>query len=380
MKGMHFECLTDFTAFQAVRHDWNRFMQHWFPENYARTHTWLAAWLNSYHQGKQLRIYLQRDTPDGPITALAPLLIRQERFGGFPVRSVQSIGSGIGCDDFLLSPDSSGFVPAVLNDLRTRHSWDVCRLQRTGSELFRQELGRTLANLGMANEQSISHDYAITLPASYEAYQQTRTRKFRRNYNQALNRLERHGALSLELLDPFRDAERVKELGNRIAAGSWQFKSGKSHFNNTGSANLYASLARAGNGADGEEFTVLLVAERPVAYLLGCRKGQTYYAVDTAFHDDFRMVSAGRILFGMLIKRLIEEGGIERFDFEGSGDYKDDYATDYREAVSYTIYNHGLYPRCIRSMRSTALYGRLRRFMQQKQPQVTCQKPLEVCS
>lgn len=378
MNGQMFECLTDFNGFQTVSDDWNRFMQLWFPENYARTHNWLTAWWRTYHPHKQVLIYLQREATNGSITAVAPLLIRDERFGGFPVRSVQSIGSGIGCDDFMLTPASREFVPAVFKDLCTRHSWEVCRFQRSSSDIFRNELDQTLRNLGMSSERTTSHDYYIKLPQSYETYQQTRTRKFRRNFNQALNRLERHGRLAIELLNPFIDAKRVIELGSSIASSSWQFKAGKSHFNSSSSDSFYENLARCGYSAGGEEFTVLLVAEQPVAYLLGCRRGRTYYAIDTAFNEEFSHVSAGRILFGMVIKRLIEEGTTDCFDFEGSGDYKDDYATDYRDAVSYSIYNSGLYPRCIRLLRSSLLYDRLRQYIRQRQPQATCNKPLEV--
>ena len=187
--------------------------------------------------------------------------------------------------------------------------------------------------------------------------------------NQAINRLEREGAVTLEVLDPFIDTERVIALGKAVSSTSWQFREGKSHFNDKGAASFYANLASRGYGAGGEEFSVLLVSEKPVAYLLGCRKGDTYYAIDTAFHADYRNVSAGRILFSMIFKRLIQQGGVDYFDFEGSGEYKDDYATDRRKAVSLTIYNRTLYPQCIRRLRRSSIYGRIRDFMHRSRGQ-----------
>ena len=358
-------CLQSFTEFQSIRDDWNSFMSRWFPENYARTHSWLSAWWQTYHHEQPVLIYIQRDQPKGAITAAAPLLIRPDSYGGFPVRSVQTIGVGIGSDDFLISPESCGFVPAVFADLRQNRRWELCRLQRSSSEQFQESVDQTLHNLGTPVEPSESHDYYVTFPASYDEYHQSRTRKFRRNMNQALNRLEREGAITMELLDPFRDAERVLTLGNAVSSTSWQFREGKSHFNDKGKASFYTNLARTGHGAGGEEFTVLLVAGRPVAYLLGCQRGRTYYAIDTAFHADYRHVSAGRILFSMIFKRLIEQGGVDYFDFEGSGEYKDDYATDRRKAVSLTIYNRSLYPTCIRLVRGSGIYGRVKGYLNQ---------------
>ncbi|CAH2031394.1 GNAT family N-acetyltransferase [Trichlorobacter ammonificans] len=354
------ECLHSFDEFMAIRDDWDRFMATSFPENYARSHPWLAAWWATYHHRRPALVYLQRHWRDNRIIAAAPLLIRWDRFGGFPVRAVQSIGSGIGSDDFLVSPESRGFTAAVFDALHRTGRWELCRLRRCSPDRLRTMLAQVHPGLERRMEPVESDDYYIAFPASYAAYHQSRSRKFRRNLNQALNRLEREGTVTMEVLDPFRDAARVATLGRAVAGTSWQYRAGKSHFNDSGSASFYANLARTGCGAGGEEFSVLLVADRPVAYLLGCRRGHTYYAVDTAFHADYRHVSAGRILFGRVFERLIRQGGVDYFDFEGSGDYKDDYATDRRRAVSLVIYNHTLYPRCIKLLRETGLYARLR--------------------
>lgn len=363
------ECLQSFSEFQLIRDDWEAFMARHYPENYARSHSWLSAWWTTYHHDQPGLIYLQRDPATKAIIAAAPLLIRRDQFGGFPVRSVQTIGSGIGCDDFLIGPESQGFVPAVFHDLMQNRRWELCRLQRSSSPQFQESLDQTLISLATSMDPSHSDDYYITFPPSYDDYHRSRTRKFRRNMNQAMNRLEKEGAVTIELLDPFVDAERVSALGIEVSSTSWQFSAGKSHFNNKGAASFYTNLAQRGSGTGGEEFTVLLVGERPVAYLLGCRKGRTYYAIDTAFHADYRHVSAGRILFSMIFKRLIEQGDVEFFDFEGSGEYKDDYATDSRKAVSLTIYNRTLYPRCIRLLRNSSIYGLAKGFLNRTKSQ-----------
>jgi len=367
MPAHDLECLHRIDQFQALQPEWDRFMANWFPHNYARSHTWLQAWWQTYHHHRPALVYLQRERPGGAIVAAAPLLIRPGCYGGFPVRSVQTIGSGIGCDDFLVTPESSEFIAMLCHDLLHNRSWDVVQLQRLNSLPLREGIYQALQPLGAQMELSGGEDYFVTFPASYEEYHRLRSRKFRRNMNQAINRLQREGEISIEVLNPSQDARRVQELGQAIAQNSWQFRSGKSHFNQRSGANFYTNLVRGGLLHAGEEFTVLLVGHKPVAYLLGCRCGNTYYAVDTAFHEQYRQVSAGRILFSLVFQRLINQGGISYFDFEGSGDYKDDYATDRRRSVSLTIYNRTFYSRCIHLVRDSSLYGRFKNLAGRRQ-------------
>ncbi|HEX9023246.1 MAG TPA: GNAT family N-acetyltransferase [Geobacteraceae bacterium] len=356
MTDLFVECIRSSREFQALRDDWETFMGRHFPEKYGRSHPWLSAIWNSYHHGKTALIYLQRHQGDRRIVAAAPLVIKRDVYCCFPVLSLQTLGMGIGGDDFLLGPEAQGFVSAVFRDLAKNHRWHVARFSRISSPRFLDEIRDACETIACTADISDSQDYFIEFPSNYQEYQQSRSRKFRRNLNQALNRLEREGAVSLETLDPFADIQRVKSLGREIAHTCWQYREGKSHFNENGAADFYTNLAGTGHGPKGEEFSVLTVGGRPVAYLLGCRRGRTYYAVDTAFHADYRHVSAGRILFGMIFKRLIEDGGVDYFDFEGSGDYKDDYATHARTSQQLVVYNASLYPLGIRSLKRSKLY------------------------
>ena len=356
MTDLFVECIQSNQEFQSIRNDWEEFVDRYFPEKYGRSHVWLSALWNSYHHGKTALIYLQRHPADRRIVAAAPLIIKRDIFCCFPVLSLQTLGMGIGNDDFLLGPEARDFVSAVFSDLVNNHRWHVARFNRISSPQFLDEVMKACAATECHADFSESEDYFIEFPPSYQEYQQSRSRKFRRNLNQALNRLQREGSVSLEILDPFSDIQRVANLGKEIAHTCWQYREGKSHFNENGAANFYANLADTGRDSKGEEFSVLTVGGRPVAYLLGCRRGRTYYAVDTAFHADYRHVSAGRILFGMVFNRLIDEGCVEFFDFEGSGEYKDDYATHVRKTKLIVAYNNSLYPLGIRSLKRSKIY------------------------
>jgi CelD/BcsL family acetyltransferase involved in cellulose biosynthesis len=359
MSDLTMECLESFAQFQSVRPAWDEFLQRCFPGNYNRSHAWLSAFWKTYHQDRKALVYLQRQQADGRIVAAAPLLIRTEIFSGFPVRSLITLGMGLGGDEFLISPEARGFVRGVFRDLTSNRHWHVARLRRVNSGAFLQEVTATSIDYGCVADCEESEDSLIRFPGSYDEYLRSRSRNFRRNLGRATSRLQEEGDLRVEVLDPIAEGGRVAAVGREISGQSWKYRQGKSHFNDRGGVNFYANLSGQGRGGGGEEFTVLLVNDRPVAYLLGCRRGRTYFAIDTAYHADFRHVSVGRILMCRIIERLIGAGEVELFDFEGSGEFKDYYATDARKVTQVIIYNRALYPRCINMFKRSSLYGKL---------------------
>ncbi|GFO66555.1 hypothetical protein GMLC_01340 [Geomonas limicola] len=358
MTGHPLEKWTDYREFCSAQTQWEEFTGRLFPENYSKTFPWLAAWWESYLDQGEATVYLQRDS-QGRIAAAAPFFSRWEHFGGLPVRLLHLVGHGIGTDDLLVGPDADRFLPALVGSL-CEESWHVARFHRVRNAGQLAQLLEAVRAVGCRYTLQESLDYLVELPGDYQQYLGSRSRKFRRNLNQAENRLNRLGNVEFLVLDPYRDAERVIDAGLRIARGSWQYRQGLSHFNERQRGTLYESLSARGRGAGGEDFNLLLVDGNPVAYLLGCRRQRTYYAVDTAFHEDFRSVSAGRILFNKIVERLILQGEVDLLDFEGAGEYKDDYANATLTIQSVLVYRPSAYGRLVRCFKESALFPRLK--------------------
>lgn len=353
---MQLQCLENYQEFQQLQDEWDEFVTRSFPERYVRSHVWLSAWWSTYHAGKRALVYLQRDQAQR-ITAAAPLLVRRESFGGFPVQMLQSMGKGLGSDDFMVGPDSVPFVRAVFRDLALRCRWDVATFRRISCPA----LCRDLPEAGLVSHADVeeTRDFFLEIPRDYQKYLTSRSSKFRNNLLQATRRLQQVGDIALEVLDPFTETERVWELCGAVARQSWQYKNGTSHFSELGAASFYANLLSRGQGCGGEEFLVLRAGERPVAFLFGCRRGASYYLFDTAYDADFRNISVGRVLLTLTIQRLIENG-VEDFNLEGGGEYKDFYATGSRPVNFLSLYNRSYYARCVRSLRNSQLYSRLK--------------------
>ncbi len=353
------ECLTTYEQFCNMRSEWEEFTSRCFPVNYSRTYPWLIAWWKTYHNRKNVTIYIQRDQ-DGKINSVAPLYSTWEIFGGLPVRILHLLGNGFGTDDFLVTHDANGFVSGVFKEICGK-KWHVLRLGRITNEPFLNELLESAIESGCTFTLDDTLDYLIRLPMSYPEYLKLRSRRFRRNLNHAEKLLSKIGQVDFVVLDPFKDAARVQEAGEEIARTSWQYKKGLSHFNQRKGGTFYSNLALCERGAGGEDFNLLLVGGRPVAYLLGCRRERKYYAIDTAFHENFRFMSPGRILFGRIIERLINEQLVDVLDFEGAGEYKDHYANEEAVVKSVTVYNKSFYASIVRNFKDSRLYAYLKR-------------------
>lgn len=355
------ECLHTLREFEAARGEWDAFMQHHFPQNYGRTHSWLSAWWKTYHAGRPGLVFIQRRNCDRRIVAAAPLLVRGGTFGGIPVRKLQAMGCGIGSDDFLAGPEGDDLIGRVFQELSAKPVWHVATFHRltsgedSGNGLFGQR-----ECLARHSEVDPGADFFLELPESYQAFLKSRSSKFRNNLLQAVRRLEQDGEVTIEVLDPFRQLDRVLELCGEVARQSWQFNQGKSHFNRHGHGSFYENLFTQQGGTGGEEFVVLLVGGRPVAFLLGCRRGECYYLVDTAFDAAYRNYSVGRILISRNIERMLQMGGITRFHMEGGGEYKRYYASGSHQTCDLSLYNRSIYSNSIRVLRQSRLHRMIR--------------------
>lgn len=359
MTQFKMQCLTTYEEFSNIKSEWEEFTSRCFPSNYSRTYPWLAAWWKTYHNQSGVNIYIRRDL-EGKIVSAAPLFFKWEIFGGLPVRMLHVLGNGVGTDDFLVTDDAEGFVAEVFRDV-CKKNWHVARLGRVTNELFFNELLEAAKESGCKYTIDDTADFFIRLPVNYSEYLQLRSRRFRRNLNHAEKLLNKMGQVEFVVLDPFKDAVRVQNAGEEIARTSWQYKEGRSHFNKRDGGTLYSNLTQFDRGAGGEDFNLLQVDGRPVAYLLGCRRERIYYAIDTAFHDDFRNVSVGRILYGRLIERLINEQQVDTLDFEGAGEYKDHYANDKAPIKSVALYNNSFYASLVRGFKDSRLFAYLKR-------------------
>lgn len=366
MSDMPLECLQTHQEFRSIRDDWDEFMDRCFPENYAKSHAWLSAFWETHHAGQLALIYIQRAPGGGKIVAAAPLVIKKENFGGFRVRLLQALGRGIGCDDFLLGPDAHQTVQAVFADLDSRQAWDVTMLRRVSHTRFQNELMAASQAMDCNTEIVASTEHLVNLPQTYQEYLASRTSKFRNNLKNATKRLEMEGVVSVKILSPFSQSDQALTLCEKVAKKSWQFKSGKSHFNTYSSSSFYANLSKTGRGTGGEEFVVLLLGNMPVAFMLGCKRGRTYHLVDTAYNEEYRNISVGRVLLCKTIERLIENGDVDCFNLEGDGEYKNHYANEAMTAHQVTIYRRSVYGHCIRFIRRTALYHFLKKLRERR--------------
>ncbi|MCB1152094.1 MAG: GNAT family N-acetyltransferase [Deltaproteobacteria bacterium] len=148
-----------------------------------------------------------------------------------------------------------------------------------------------------------------------------------------------HGSMEVR---EFRRADEVEQFLNdayEVTIRSWQGKAFGPRVRKEQLA-FFQALADAGIFLS----YILYGGDKPIAFILGTRRGSTFYYDDVGFDQDHADESPGSVLlFDVLTRLYTTEYGIKKIDFEfGEAPYKAQFATNEYEEVDYFLYRRTL--------------------------------------
>jgi Acetyltransferase (GNAT) domain len=223
---------------------------------------------------------------------------------------------------------------AFSEHLANRPDWKVAFLPGVtpNSDLDIALLSALNAALGvdarlLAGEETVR--CVASLQGGFHVYLQRRPREFRRNIRQAERRAENHG-ITIESRDPcvvpcasrtWQDDVLLQMLAVEETSWKGQIESG---ILSSAMITLYRSLLTR-FPVDRVRFSVALIEDRVIGFVLGGIIGKTYRGLQISFDNEFRAHSIGTLLQSHEIKRLCDEG-IERYDLGMDMEYKQRWA------------------------------------------------------
>ena len=351
-------CINSFEELSKIQKDWDDFCVINFPYLYSKTYSWLTAWCLTYENDKDIFVYVLRDRATMKIVAALPLMIVKTNFGGFPVRKLEMIGHGIGCDDFPILDSHAECVDKIFYHLASHAKWHIAEFSRISNDLI------DIFKKGKV--QSIitqSKNYCVDLTVGYENYLAERSKKFRQNVRTANNRCKKHGTISYKVID---DKNIVLKMAKEIAIGSWQYKQGLSHFSETDfKKSFMENLLNIGSMST-YYFAFIFTDRTPMAYLFGVIKNDVFYVVDVSFKDTYSRFSPGMLLYCWVIKDLMGEKQLSVFDLGGEGEYKKVYSNMTKDEQKIILYNNNLYASIINFVRKQNIYSKILRYLRSK--------------
>lgn len=354
-------CINSLEELSKIQKDWDNFFVINFPYLYSKTYNWLTAWCLSYEKDKDIFVYVLRDRATMKIVAALPLIIVKTNFGGFPVRKLEMIGRGIGCDDFPIIDFHSECVDKIFSHLASHAKWHIAEFSRISNDIF-----HLIDNLKKGKVQNIithSKNYCVDLTIGYENYLAERSKKFRQNVRTANNRCKKYGTISYKVID---DKNIAFKMAKEIAIESWQYKQGSSHFSEIDFKKSFMENLLNIGSISTYYFAFIFIDRTPMAYLFGVIKNDVFYVVDVSFKDTYSRFSPGMLLYCWVIKNLMSEKQLSVFDLGGEGEYKKVYSNMIKDEQKIILYNNNLYASIIHFVRKQKIYSKILRFLKSK--------------
>jgi len=347
---------------QDMKAEWMDFVASRFPGHIFRDYPWSHAWWQAYATGDKVRIFLLREQDSRSTVGVLPFRISRGTFSGFPVRRLELLGRGIGCEDLLIDPDYLEYSKKALADILRGMKWDVATFSNLRNPAGTRMLSSAATHSGFGVEIKESSWLDISTSGEFETYLKSRSSNLRRNYRAAQRRSESIGKLSFERCD-LATVSRTKLASARtIAEQGWQYRLGGSHFRRVGQKSLIEILSDPTNDLPGTcELRLLKIGSSDAALNFGVVNGDRWEGLEVAHLDKFAHCSPGMVLLLHVIEQMFEDPQIEHLVLGASGGYKDRLSTRAEPVDNLVLFRNSPYGKLITLFKRSALYGALKR-------------------
>jgi CelD/BcsL family acetyltransferase involved in cellulose biosynthesis len=260
------------------------------------------------------------------------------------------------CDVIVAQQDRADAAEAFARALIALQSdWDVMRLEHLNSDSFAgMDLRVALAEQGLRGQVvAAGENPYLFLDTTWDAYHQTRSRRFKKANNLVANRLQRMGAVTIDWLAPgtgnAADVARAIEVIRGVSARSWKVATGNS-LDHPGPGAFIRRLSELAHRRGWLSVWTLSLDGVPIAMEYQLVANGCVFALRSDFDATIEeQASPGSYLSRQLTERLFG-GGLRRY-FMGPGKnpykYRWSQAADPRFAM--TVYGRTLRGRTLRA-------------------------------
>lgn len=347
---------------QRLETEWNEFIESRFPTYFCRDFAWSRAWWQAYAQGDRVEIFVFRLRESGSIVGILPFWVRRETFGGFPVRLLEILSRGVGCEDLLIDHDHVEAAGQALADALGRVRWDVARFSNLRNPITTRSLRTIGERLGFRVEASTASRSFITTEGNFDDYFKARSSSFRRNLRAATRRAESMGELSFRKCELWTMTPTQLDAAAEIAKQSWQYQQGGSHFCHLRDTSLVEGLVESPVRPSGDaELWLMSIDGKDMALNFCALKAGRLEGIEQAFMQDFGKCSPGLLLLMHVIEQKFQDPQTGVFVL-GTGEGYQGRTSDESDPVENLVfYRNNPYGRLIRAARESDLYQALRR-------------------
>ena len=329
------EIITDFFQFTKLREEWNALLDKTNNRNPFLHHEWLSSWWKAYGKDKELFVICVSENEK--LIGLIPLMRYKTKFLGLPMEILGFISNHwVGLDFIGLETD----LPKCLEALRRC----VLKENKIAVLSYFKENSRNLELMkkNFSNgsiKPYLTQKYATYIQAqgTWQDYLKSRSHNFRHVSKKKLKSAQEWGTISFDHLTKDINIEQVLRELKEISSHSWQGKKGVAVLSTQEGETFYEELLKEWVPQGIVDISFLRINDKAIAYNVGFNVSGHLYLFDTAYHEDFKKISAGSILNNFFIEDLFKNG-FKVIDFGYMADYKQSLTENVANIYDVTLF------------------------------------------
>lgn len=354
--ALEFATIETVADFAPLRGEWNDLARRSAVDHAFMRHEWFEAWLTHLPRRGSLRILTARR--EGRLVGAAPLGLVRSRRRGVGVRLLTFLQSGISprCH-FLVDPDVA--PEEVFAGLWSMEGWDLAELQSLDAEEpLTARLQAYLEKRGTCVTERGGLSPYQDMPASWEAFEKTRSKGFRKRFRNSNNRCRKAEGFELVRIDTAEALDAAFDDMLEISRNSWKAQGGTDLVTQSGMGEFFRDFAR-GTADEGLWVVYLLrLGGKPAAFDYYVRHDGRLVGLRWEYDESFSYYMPGVVVHVAAIKDLLESGGRE-YDLAGTDtDFKSGLVDATREHLDLTFARGGLRSRLLIALKDALVEGR----------------------
>ena len=181
----------------------------------------------------------------------------------------------------------------------------------------------------------------LDLSPGWAAYESSRPRKLRAEIQRRERRLERLGAVSLDLVTAEERLDGALAEAFRVEASGWKGRRATAMSSSPSTRGFYEGVARWAAAQGLLRLAILRVGGRPVAVDFGLEEGGAHYLVKTGYDPEFASFGPGKLIRWRMIARAFSLG-LERYELLGDEEpWKAEWSRGHRERLLFHAFAPG---------------------------------------
>ena len=304
---------------------------------------WFKIWLEHFLKDNKLSILLLYNGPK--LIAIAPFLIKEEKFRGIKVKKIELIGNVYSPFKYFLFSEFNdeerirclSFIFQFL--FKDYKNWDVIDLSGIPEEKSCFDfLKKAIEQKGLRNADFVSYGdwYLDEIEYSGDEYFNRLPEKIRKDVSYCKRRLQKMGKYEFKLIKNGDEIDHYMDLYYEVYSKSWQEKEGIG-------PNFHRDLAKmaAKNGWLRLGFLFFNNFQIASQFWLICN--DTAYILKTVYDQEFKKHSPGKILTSEMMKYAIDVDRVKTVDYvQGDESYKQDWTPKRRERKGLVGFNNNV--------------------------------------